>query len=79
MTPRKRVLGLLGHSGIDRVPCFSGMGNVTAEVHKNAQDMAALAASTYQQNHPLNKFYSDFVDSLLGKRKIRGDMKPPKE
>ncbi len=32
-----------------------------------------------RQDHPLNKFYSDFVDSLLGKRKIRGDMKPPKE
>lgn len=30
-------------------------------------------------NHPLNKFYSDFVDTLKGTKKIRGDMKPPKE
>ncbi len=30
-------------------------------------------------NHPLNKFYPDFVDTLLGRKKIRGDMKPPKE
>lgn len=29
--------------------------------------------------HPLNKFYGDFVDSLLGKKKLRGDMKPPEE
>ncbi len=29
--------------------------------------------------HPLNRFYGDFVDTLLGKKKIRGDMKPPKE
>jgi len=44
---------------VDRVPCFSGMGNVTvegmkkhnirfAEVHGNARDMATLAASTYK-------------------------------
>jgi tetrahydromethanopterin S-methyltransferase subunit H len=30
-------------------------------------------------SHPLNKFYNDFVETLLGKKKIRGDMKPPKE
>ncbi len=29
--------------------------------------------------HPLHRFYSDFVDTLLGKKEIRGDMKPPKE
>ncbi len=59
MTPKERVLGLLKKEKIDRVPCFSGMGNVTvegmkkynikfAEVHKNAEDMAKLAASTYK-------------------------------
>lgn len=59
MIPRERVLGLLNHKKIDSVPCFSGMGNVTtegmkkhginfAEVHKNARDMATLAASTYK-------------------------------
>jgi tetrahydromethanopterin S-methyltransferase subunit H len=31
------------------------------------------------ETHPLNKFYSDFIETLLGKKKIRGDMKPPKE
>lgn len=29
--------------------------------------------------HPLNRFYSDFVETLTGKREIKGDMKPPKE
>lgn len=59
MTPKERVLGLLSGEEIDRIPCFSGMGNVTvegmkkhnirfAEVHKNAEDMATLAASTYK-------------------------------
>jgi tetrahydromethanopterin S-methyltransferase subunit H len=29
--------------------------------------------------HPLNRFYGDFVDTLLGRKKIRGEMKPPAE
>jgi [methyl-Co(III) methanol-specific corrinoid protein]:coenzyme M methyltransferase len=59
MTSKERVLGLLNGEKIDRTPCFSGMGNVTvegmkkhnirfADVHKSAEDMAALAASTYK-------------------------------
>ncbi len=59
ITSRERVLNLLKGDRGDRIPCFSGMGNVTtegmkkygikfAEVHKNARDMAALAASTYK-------------------------------
>lgn len=31
------------------------------------------------EGHPLYRFYQDFVDTLLGKKRIRGDMKPPKE
>lgn len=31
------------------------------------------------EGHPLNRFYRDFVEKLLGKKKIRGEMKPPKE
>jgi|TARA_B100001964_G_C14257346_1_gene613186 tetrahydromethanopterin S-methyltransferase subunit H len=30
-------------------------------------------------NHPLNKFYGDFIDTLTGTKEIKGDMKPPKE
>ncbi len=59
LSSRDRVLKLLGHESIDRVPCFSGMGNVTTEgmkkhgikfsqVHRSAKDMAALAASSYR-------------------------------
>ncbi|MFQ6126649.1 MAG: MtaA/CmuA family methyltransferase [Candidatus Heimdallarchaeota archaeon] len=59
MTPRKRVLKLLNRQEIDRVPCFSGMGNVLMdamnhlglkfeEAQKEPQQMATLAASTYK-------------------------------
>ncbi|UCD34891.1 MAG: MtaA/CmuA family methyltransferase [Nitrospiraceae bacterium] len=59
MTPRDRVLKLFAGEAIDRPPCFSGMGNVTAEglkkfgykfaaVHSDAKMMADSAASTYR-------------------------------
>ncbi len=52
-------MGLLQGKEIDRVPCFSGMGNVTlagledlglkfSEVHRDAQKMAKAAASTHK-------------------------------
>jgi [methyl-Co(III) methanol-specific corrinoid protein]:coenzyme M methyltransferase len=55
---KKRVLGLLNGEKVDRVPCFSGMGNITVpglekygaafqEVHKNAEQMANAASSSY--------------------------------
>jgi [methyl-Co(III) methanol-specific corrinoid protein]:coenzyme M methyltransferase len=58
MTSKERVLGLLDGKKIDRVPCFSGMGNITTEgmrqvgvdrfasVHQDAKIMADLAATT---------------------------------
>ncbi len=60
MTPRDRVLNLLNHQDIDRIPCFSGMGNVLLEsmnqlgikfkdAHKDPNLMATIAASTYKQ------------------------------
>lgn len=63
LTSRERVMNLLNHQDIDRIPCFSGMGNVLMEAinqfglkfesaHKNAKNMATLAASTYK----LSKF-----------------------
>lgn len=59
MTPRERVLKLFAGEKTDRPPCFSGMGNVTAEglkkfgykfaaVHSDAKMMADSAASTYR-------------------------------
>jgi len=59
VTSRERVLKLFKGEKVDRPPCFSGMGNVTAEglkdfgykfaaVHSNAQMMADAAASTYK-------------------------------
>ncbi len=59
MTSRERVLKLFAGEKIDRPPCFSGMGNVTAEglkkfdykfaaVHSNAKMMADSAASSYK-------------------------------
>ncbi len=59
MTSRDRVLKLFAGEAIDRLPCFSGMGNVTteglrkfnykfAEVHSDAKMMADSAASTYK-------------------------------
>lgn len=59
MTPRERVLNLFARKGIDRPPCFSGMGNVTTEgikkfgykfaaLHSDAKMMSDAAASTYR-------------------------------
>lgn len=59
MNSKERVLGLLKGEDIDRIPCFSGMGNVTeaglrelgyrfSEVHKDAAKMAKASASTYK-------------------------------
>jgi [methyl-Co(III) methanol-specific corrinoid protein]:coenzyme M methyltransferase len=56
---RERVLRLFRDGHADRVPCFSGMGNVTTEglkglgykfaaVHLDAKMMAGSAASTYR-------------------------------
>ncbi len=57
MTSRERVMKLFRGEEIDRVPCFSGMGNVTteglnqlghkfAQVHLNAEQMAETAVTT---------------------------------
>ncbi len=59
MNSRERVLKLFRKEAIDRVPCFSGMGNVTetginelgyrfAGIHLDAKQMADTAASTYK-------------------------------
>jgi len=59
MNSRERVLNLFEGKEIDRVPCFSGMGNITeaginklgyrfAGIHLDAQQMAATAASTFK-------------------------------
>jgi [methyl-Co(III) methanol-specific corrinoid protein]:coenzyme M methyltransferase len=59
LTPRERIIKLLKGEGVDRIPCFSGMGNVTtaglkklgykfAEVHGDAEKMANLAATSHQ-------------------------------
>ena len=59
LNSRERVLRLFRREKIDRIPVFSGMGNVTvhglekygwrfAEIHIDAQKMAAVAASTFQ-------------------------------
>lgn len=59
MNSRERVLRLFRKEPIDRVPCFSGMGNITesginqlgykfAGIHLNAAQMAATAATTYK-------------------------------
>jgi [methyl-Co(III) methanol-specific corrinoid protein]:coenzyme M methyltransferase len=59
ISPRQRVLDLFAGQKTDRVPCFSGMGNVTteglkkfgykfAELHSNAKMMADAAASTHK-------------------------------
>ncbi len=59
MNSRERVLKLFRDEKVDRVPCFSGMGNVTTEglkslgykfaaVHLDAKMMAQSAASTYK-------------------------------
>ncbi|MGD0883457.1 MAG: uroporphyrinogen decarboxylase family protein [Thermodesulfovibrionales bacterium] len=59
MNARERVLKLFAGEPIDRVPCFSGMGNITEEgikklgykfagIHLDAKQMAATAASTFK-------------------------------
>jgi len=59
MNSRERVMKLFKGEQIDRVPCFSGMGNVTeegikqlgykfADIHLDAKMMADTAASTYK-------------------------------
>ncbi len=57
---RQVVLDLLNHQPVDRIPCFSGMGNVTtsglaqfgyrfAEIHVDAEKMANSALATFEQ------------------------------
>lgn len=59
MNSRERVLKLFKGEEVDRVPCFSGMGNVTedginklgyrfAGIHLDAKMMAETAASTFK-------------------------------
>ncbi len=59
MNSRERVLKLFRKEAIDRVPCFSGMGNITetginklgyrfAGIHLDAKQMADTAATTYK-------------------------------
>lgn len=59
LSSRERVLKCFGREGIDRLPTFSGFGNVTvhglekygwnfAEIHVDAKKMASMAASTPQ-------------------------------
>jgi len=57
---RQVVLDLLGHKTVDRIPCFSGIGNVTTsgldqygyrfpEIHVDAEKMANSALATFEQ------------------------------
>ena len=59
LNSKERVMRFFGKEEIDRVPVFSGMGNVTvhglekygwnfAEIHVDARKMADMAASTFQ-------------------------------
>ncbi len=59
LNSRERVLGLFAGQDIDRIPVFSGMGNVTVhgleqhewrfpEIHLDGYKMATAAASTYR-------------------------------
>lgn len=59
LNSRERVLRLFGKEEIDRIPVFSGMGNVTVhglekygwkfpDIHVDARKMASVAASTFQ-------------------------------
>ena len=59
LNSRERVLRLFGREKIDRIPVFSGMGNVTvhglekygwrfADIHVDAHKMATMASSTFQ-------------------------------
>ena len=58
MTSKQRVMKLFAGEAVDRVPCFSGMGNVTTEglktlghkfaaIHLDAKMMAEAAATSY--------------------------------
>jgi len=59
MTSKERIMKLFAGEKVDRPPCFSGLGNVTAEglkslgykfaaIHLDAKMMADSAASTYK-------------------------------
>ena len=59
LSARERVLRLFRKEKIDRIPAFSGMGNVTvhglekhgwkfSDIHTDARKMASMAASTFQ-------------------------------
>jgi len=59
MTPKDRINRLFKKEEIDRIPCFSGMGNITeyglkrlgyrfADIHLDAAMMADSAATTYE-------------------------------
>jgi [methyl-Co(III) methanol-specific corrinoid protein]:coenzyme M methyltransferase len=59
LSPRERVLRFFHREKIDRIPVFSGMGNITvhglekfgwkfADIHVDARKMASMAASTFQ-------------------------------
>ena len=58
LNSRERVLRFLRKEKVDRIPCFSGMGNVLieeverlgllfGELHRDAKKMAMAAAATY--------------------------------
>ncbi|ATW25481.1 MtaA/CmuA family methyltransferase [Candidatus Formimonas warabiya] len=59
LTPKERVLNLLAGEPVDRVACFSGMGNITTaglehfgyrfqDLHSDAKKMADVAATSYK-------------------------------
>ena len=59
MNSRERVMKMFKGEEVDRVPCFSGMGNVTeegikrlgyrfADIHLDAKLMADTAATTFK-------------------------------
>lgn len=59
LNSRQRVVNLLDGGEVDRVPCFSGMGNITVEglnksgvsfveAHKSPEGMAKAAASSFE-------------------------------
>lgn len=59
LNPKERVLRLFRKEKIDRIPVFSGMGNITvhglkkygwkfSDIHVDAPKMASMAASTFQ-------------------------------
>lgn len=59
LNSRERVLKLFRREKLDRIPLFSGMGNITVhglekygwkfpEIHTDGRKMASMAASTYQ-------------------------------